>query len=165
MGRGRTPGKDPDKLTRPSRRPEPEELPAAGRRTGVVPALGASYRMRVWSAEDQRHVERTVRFLAETRRWYDVWARSPQATRFTATAWERLRMLGRLVDRFRRGDHELIGEIRLNEAKLGGTPEDLQRLHWKVVDEPTAAATGTDGKAKSVRSRTRRRDPRLQVVK
>ena len=52
-----------------------------------------------------------------TRHWYNVWAGSPQANQFTATDWQRLHMLARLVDRFYlTGDRATFAEIRLNES-------------------------------------------------
>jgi hypothetical protein len=61
---------------------------------------------------------------------------------FIATDWGRLRMLLEIVDLFyREPSKELLGEIRLNEAKLGGTPEDRQRLRWKLEKPPPVPST------------------------
>jgi hypothetical protein len=68
-----------------------------------------------------------------TRAWWATWASSEQAERFTATAWLRLGMLMPLVELYyEQPSRNLLAEIRLNESKLGGTPEDLARLGWKL---------------------------------
>ncbi len=68
-----------------------------------------------------------------TRRWYKTWRESKQAERFTATDWQRLHMLAPLIEAyFKSPTKDLLGEIRLNEAKLGATPEDRLRLHWPI---------------------------------
>lgn len=163
-----TPRKDPDKVKR--RNPvEQIELPSGGYRGKAAVSLPKTYRTRVWDNEQQEHVDNVIEYLPETRAWFDVWAKSPQATRFTKTAWQRLLLIARLVDRFNRGDSEVMAEIRLNESKLGATPEDLQRLHWRVVDMPGAgrsapAADGTETQ-KRRRSRSSTKDPRLRLVK
>src|SRR4051794_19794756 len=80
-------------------------------------------------------------YSAATRRWYTTWAQSPQASQFTDTDWMRLHMLAPLVEQFFRAPtKEVMAEIRLNEAKLGATPEDRQRLHWKVGPEAAGDA-------------------------
>lgn len=93
-------------------------------------------------------------YSPETRRWYRVWAQSPQASQFTDTDWQRLHMLAPMVESyFENSDPRTFGEIRINEAKLGATPEDRQRLRWKVAEEePQQAATRTPSR--------RRKDPR-----
>lgn len=97
----------------------------------------------------------------ETRRWYDTWATSPQATLFVATDWQRLHMLARLVeDYFRSADPRLLGEIRLNEERLGATVGDRQRLRVKVaIDAPGETSSPKAG------NRRARQDPRLSVVR
>lgn len=100
---------------------------------------------------------RGKRWSAATRRWYDVWKRSPQATLFTATDWQRLHMLAELVETyFEAPTKELLGEIRLNEAKLGATPEDRQRLRWELVDDEDAAQASTP--------KRKPKDPRLSLI-
>ncbi|MGH9169100.1 MAG: hypothetical protein ACRD02_14855 [Acidimicrobiia bacterium] len=75
--------------------------------------------------------------LPATKAWWETWTGSPQAARFTATSWQRLLMLVPLVDMyFREPSKELMAEIRQNESKLGATPEDLQRLRWKMEPAP-----------------------------
>ena len=72
-----------------------------------------------------------------TRGWYSRWASSPQATRFLMTDWQRLHMLAPLVDKFwRNPDRGLLAEIRLNEASLGATVVDRQRLRWQITPTP-----------------------------
>jgi len=98
------------------------------------------------------------KWSASTRRWYEVWRRSPQATLFTATDWQRLHMLAALVEEFYLAPtKELLGEIRLNEAKLGATPEDRQRLRWEIIDD-----SGEEAQKK--RPASKRKDPRLLLI-
>lgn len=84
----------------------------------------------------------TLDYLPLTREWYDDWRHSPQVSQFTRNTWRRLLMLAPLVDQYHRHPtKEVMAELRQNEAKLGATPEDMQRLHWKVPaksDEPKA---------------------------
>lgn len=98
-----------------------------------------------------------------TRRWWDTWVESAQARSFTSTDWEALRMIVPLVDSYWKhvaiGEPAkataLAGEIRLQQAKLGFTPEDRARLRMTVEledDEPPKA------------TRARRKDPRLEVI-
>jgi hypothetical protein len=104
-------------------------------------------------------------FLAETRRWYATWASSPQSSQFLATDWQRLHMLARLVDLFfREPSSRMLAEIRLNEAKLGGTPEDRLRLRWRLSEaERDDERVGTSAARSGPVSRSRR-DPRLALV-
>jgi hypothetical protein len=90
------------------------------------------------------------RYSDETRRWYDVWARSPQATTFADTDWQRLWMIAPMVNRYFAGDGDprLFGETRLNEALLGATSADRQRLRLRIADDGLEPA----------RRRTRDRD-------
>jgi len=97
------------------------------------------------------------RLSKATRAWYRTWARSPQALRFAATDWQRLHMLAGLVERyFADPSKELMSEIRLNEAKLGATPEDRMRLRWRIVDQ----ADKQEEAARPRRRSRQRSDPR-----
>jgi len=107
-------------------------LPREGYR-GEFPALGRSY----------RSDGESIPYLAETRRWFETWARSPMACEFVATDWERLRMLARVVDGFYRDPKaSLLAEIRLQEALLGGSPLDRRRLGMQIApaEAPAEAA-------------------------
>lgn len=96
----------------------------------------------------------------ETLAWWDTWVDSPQATQFTATDWQRLTMLLHLVeDFFTDPDRQLLGEIRLNEAKLGATPEDRQRLRWEI------SAEDPDAKPSTRKSSRKKKDPRAAHLK
>ena len=123
-------------------------LPAEGN-TGAYPELPPTYRcgtIQTKKKDGTLGPERAVRrrFLPETHAWYETWATSPMATRFTAPTWQRLLRLARLVDTYERvPDKGLLGEIRLQEASLGGTPADMLRLRWTVAqpaDERPALA-------------------------
>lgn len=86
----------------------------------------------------------TGEWAPATRAWWEAWCRSPQAARFTETAWQRLVMLVPLVERFWRGDVRVLTEIRLNESLLGATPQDLQRLRWDLEEAEAKPAAVTD---------------------
>lgn len=145
-GRGPAP-KDPEKRQRVNKPTELEELPAS--HDGEVPPL-----------------PRRGKYLKATRDWYATWARSPQAAGFGATDWQRLAMLAALVDRYwREPSKELMSEIRLNEAKLGGTVEDRQRLRWRLPGSGPADETPDEPTPTPQRRRPRGgRDARLHAV-
>jgi hypothetical protein len=81
------------------------------------------------------------RYLKATRDWYETWVASPQATRFTATDWQRLAMLAPLVDEyFREPTVKNFQEIRRSEEMLGATVGDRQRLRWDIeIADPADA--------------------------
>jgi len=104
-------------------------------------------------------------FLEETRRWYETWAGSPQASQFLATDWQRLHMVARLVDLFfREPSSRMLAEIRLNEQKLGGTPEDRLRLRWRLSEAEREDERAGKPAVKSRPASRSRRDPRLALV-
>lgn len=72
--------------------------------------------------------------------WYDRWRRSPQAQLFESTDWGRLVMLAPTVDFYHstpRPSASALGEIRLNEERLGATYVDRlrARIHIKRDDD------------------------------
>lgn len=150
-----------------------DELPAEGY-TGDFPPLPASYGREV--VEKVPEVDevsgeaiiktvvrrRQVRYLHETRDWYETWARSPMATAFTGVDWNRLQRLARLVDGYYRSpSKDLSAEIRLQEAAFGGSPLDRLRAQLKI-----AAPVAGDERASSRRGGTGgSRRSRLSVVK
>jgi hypothetical protein len=140
-GRGRVP-KDPEMRVRRNKGPEIVELEAD--RADKPPELPG--------ADGYRE---------KTRNWYRTWCESPQRTQFLATDWQRLHMLAPLVDAFfdpakrPRERTALLAEIRLNEQKLGATPEDRLRLRWNL--RPSASTSNR----KPSRGRA---DPRLKLV-
>lgn len=106
------------------------------------------------------------KLLARTKRWYATWAASPQAAQFLGTDWERLQMLALVVDDFFRATEpaarqRLLAEIRSQEAKLGGTPEDRLRLRWRLAEGKRDEDRADKAQAKKKRNRT---DPRLKLV-
>lgn len=147
-GRGPAP-KDPDKRLGHHKPEQATELRAEN--VGRAPKLAGRSKL-----------------CAEARRWWDTWVDSAQAAQFIATDWLHLELLVRLVDDFYRADtakarKELAGEIRLAQAKLGGTPEDRLRLRWRL-----AANERKDDAVKKTETakRTSRgaEDPRLKLV-
>jgi hypothetical protein len=129
--------KDPERRQRRNATPEILRLPAAGY-DGDYPALPAAYLMSIWDNDAQTPIDIRVEFLAATRDWYNAWACSPQATQFSGVTWLTLKRLAILVDRFERGETKHAGEIRLQESKLGATPEDMAKLRWVIDDDADA---------------------------
>lgn len=117
--------------------------------TGDAPKLPVSYRV------SDGHREVSVRYLASTRAWWAAWCASPQASRFAATDWQRLRMIAPLVDRFERTSaRELAAEIRQQEGLLGATPVDRLRLRWKIAepDEKPAEENPREARRRHLRA-------------
>ncbi len=85
-------------------------------------------------------VEKTkhVTYLAETRTWYENFATSPMATKFTKVDWDRLRqVIAPLRDQYhRKPSTKLAAEVRLQETLLGATLVDRQKNHMRVGRGP-----------------------------
>jgi hypothetical protein len=124
-----------------------ETLPAEGY-TGTAPSLPGSYRV------SDGHHEVEVEFLADTRGWYERWARSPMATRFADPDWDRLRfVVAPLFDRFlRSSSKDLAGELRLQETLLGATVMDRQRLRVRIGEADSPAAPAKPAKPRRLRA-------------
>lgn len=147
-GRGPMP-KEPEKRERRNATPEETTLVAGSK--VKAPALPGSRKL-----------------LPATRTWYRTWCQSPQAAQFLSTDWQRLHMLAELVDAFFRTDEaktkrEMMAEIRLQEAKLGATPEDRLRLRWRFREAEEGEERAERSQPKK-RSSRRRGDPRLKLV-
>jgi hypothetical protein len=89
----------------------------------------------------------------QTRRWWQMWAETPQAEHFMASDWDFLLDTAVLHSAYwQKGQWTLAAEIRLRVAKVGATPEDRQRLRYQmaVADEKDAqrstAPTGTSSR-------------------
>ena len=92
-------------------------------------------------------------------RWlegWNTWAASPQATLFSATDWQSLKMLLPAVERYYKTgearDHRMI---RALETKLGGTIGDRETMALEIVDHPSAGVVPVPSMAA-----TELRDPR-----
>jgi hypothetical protein len=118
-----------------------DDLPAEGYQ-GEFPTLPATWSNTVMQPVetgdgDQEMVPVTVKmtYLKLTREWYETWARSPMATRFTQVDWMRLRQIAPLMDQYnRRPRKDLASELRLQESLLGATVMDRQRMRLRVAD-------------------------------
>lgn len=102
---------------------------------------------------------------AQTRAWYKLWCESVQAQQFLTTDWQRLWMVALLVNDFYATDdpklrQSLMSEIRLNEERLGATPESRLRLRWKMGENDKK----DERAARAEPRRKRRGDPRLALV-
>jgi hypothetical protein len=144
--------KDPEQRRRRNKPPEFDELPAEGFQ-GTYPPLPGAYRT---LAEDDG-TSIMVDYLSETRKWYDVMAHSPMATRFTDFDWLRLQQCAPLVDRYyRHPSQTLAAELRLQQAQFGGSPTDRQKMRWRIAQPADDDAMPSP--------RARRADPRLRIV-
>jgi hypothetical protein len=161
-GRGPAPNEHGRQRPR-DEKPAADVLPAEGN-TEPFPPLPRSWRKEyvVWERDPETRekyaVEKVkqVRYLPITREWYEEFATSPMAVRFTKVDWSRLRLiLAPLRDQFHRGNHALAGEIRLQETRLGATVRDRQEMRVKIAKPPAAkrpAAPAADGEATNVTS-------------
>lgn len=71
-------------------------------------------------------------YSQETLDWWLTWINSPQAEAFLDTDWERLQMLAALVNAYwKKPTAGSLAEIRQNEALLGATVQDRQKLRMK----------------------------------
>jgi hypothetical protein len=144
-GRGPTP-KDPDKLLGNGARPPVVDLdPSAKVEVPPLPDLPGG---EAWEPG--------------VLRWFESFASSPMAAQLLPFDFERVFATARLRQLFEREPTSaLFGEIRLNEAKFGGTPEDRLRLRWRMAE----AAREDERAEKPGGKRSRRgRDPRLEVL-
>lgn len=145
-GRGPAPGANPNRKNPWERRhrvqdAEFEDLPADGY-AGDYPPLPRSY---LDEGEARKYLKRT-------REWYETWARSPMAARFTQVDWMRLQDIAPLKDRYyRKQTASLAGELRLQESLFGATVMDRQRLHWRVA--PATSDAGASRSEKVTRLR------------
>ncbi len=101
---------------------------------------------------------RTV-WMPATRKWWDVWRRSPQAAVFEETDWQRLSMVARIHDAYvAKPSKALLEEIRMNESLLGATAADRQRLRMKIEapSDPSSAEGEGSGVVTSIADRRRR---------
>lgn len=145
-GRGPAPGANPNRKAADQRRRRNaevafEDLPAEGYQ-GEFPPLPATWSrtvLRPVETGDGEHemvsVTQKVTYLKLTREWYETWARSPMAVRFTTVDWMRLRQIAPLIDQYNRSPKkDLASEIRLQESLLGATVMDRQRMRLRVAD-------------------------------
>lgn len=74
-------------------------------------------------------------WLAPVEAWWETWRRSPQAQVFEATDWGRLAMLAPIVQAYwKRPSAAALGEIRMNEERLGATVVDRMRARMTIED-------------------------------
>ena len=109
------------------------------------------------------------KFHRLTRAWWKrVWS-SPMASEFLPTDIDGLARLAILVDEYYKHPEgkkakELLGEIRLQEARFGLSPVDRSRLQWEVAKGEEAERKRKPPQAKHPASN---KDPRgiLGVIK
>lgn len=94
---------------------------------------------------------------SRTLAWYETWRTSPQAATFLPTDWQRLHMLAEMVQQYwEEPRKELLAEIRLNEAALGGTAADRIRLRWTVAEPENETPVRRQGRPHGSGSRRER---------
>ncbi|MFB7906425.1 hypothetical protein ACFC1T_08360 [Kitasatospora sp. NPDC056076] len=72
---------------------------------------------------------------AGAKRFWRIWASSPQSSQWAETDWAELEITTKLVDALYQGDLRHAGEIRQRTAKWGATVEDRNRLRMSINDE------------------------------
>ncbi len=78
-------------------------------------------------------------WTAETRSWWEIWRRSPQAKTFIETDWVRLRDIARMREAFAVKPTALMfAEIRQSESLLGATYVDRLKARIKVTKQAEA---------------------------
>lgn len=75
---------------------------------------------------------------AVTRRWWDMWARSPLSADFTENDWSELLDTALVHARHWSGEKDAAGELRIRAAKFGATPEDRARLRIQFAQADEA---------------------------
>lgn len=73
-----------------------------------------------------------------TKRWWENWRRSPQATRMlSAPDWDYLLDTALIHhNMWKNGRWDFASEVRLRVAKFGATPDDRNRLRAEIVALP-----------------------------
>lgn len=144
-GRGPAPGANPNRKRADQRRHRGktvdsfDDLPAEGY-DGPFPPLPDAYSAEIVDTDEEGKKVRDIverDFLPRTKLWYETWARSPMAVRFTQVDWMRLQDIAPLKDRYyRESTEKLASELRLQESLFGATVLDRQRLGVKVAASP-----------------------------
>ena len=127
-----------------ARGPVPKDPERRKRRNATLPM---THLPRGVFPEDVPTLPGRSKFCAATKRWYETWTRSEQATKFGATDWQRLHMLAPVVDAYHRRlaagqvseAAKLLSHIERTEARFGATADDRQRLRWSIDDDAAAA--------------------------
>ena len=73
-----------------------------------------------------------------TRRWWAMWAKSPQSDLFGPTDWDFLLDTALIHADVWSGNLDRMPELRLRVAKFGATPEDRARLRMQFADADAA---------------------------
>ena len=89
-----------------------------------------------------------VKWHPMTKKWWDAWRSSPQATRMlTEPDWQFLldtALMHHMM--WQNGRWDFASEVRLRVAKFGATPEDRRRLHLEIDEEiEQQGSVGTAG--------------------
>lgn len=116
------PPKDPSTRARRNKDHVPTTvLPFIAAEQPVLPRMGPKFR---WPAA--------------TRRWWEMWGDSAQASLMTATDWSFLLDTALVHAAMWSGDFSVAGELRLRVAKFGATLEDRARLRITFADADKA---------------------------
>ena len=95
-----------------------------------------------------------------TKKWWEGWRKSPQATRMlTEPDWYFLldtALMHHMM--WENGRWDFASEVRLRVAKFGATPEDRLRLHLEIDEEidNNGSIGRTEGNVSDIRSRRAR---------
>lgn len=150
-GRGPAPG-PAERLSRNSSR----KKRAAGMKVVEIepsaqPSLPTFY---VTEITDDGPKKKKFVWPSATKRWWEMWSRSPLTNDFTENDWSELLDTALVHARHWSGDPKAAAELRIRAAKFGATPEDRARL--KIV---FAQADEADEKRRTSKPGADRRGP------
>lgn len=116
--------------------------PDGQRRRRNAPATGERVFERTGAVHGPELAAATFRtdWPEAVRAWWETWRRQPQAASFEGTDWQRLADLAPLRvmlldDTLSPGERtKILGEIRMNEERLGATFTDRQRARIRFTE-------------------------------
>lgn len=94
-----------------------------------------------------------------TRRWWENWRRSPQASRMLSDPdWDYLLDTALIHhNMWKNGRWDFASEVRLRVAKFGATPDDRNRLRAEIVTIPEVGDVRAEDIPKLSAARNRRK--------
>lgn len=133
--------------TKARRNPEKTPFRVVGLPTSPQPELPEFFRL-TDADEDGVLVRKRVKFPPETRRWWEIWGRSPLIDGFTEHDWDYLHETAIIHAQFHLDIDRMKAEAALRQrlAKFGATPEDRARLRIVTVTADNAEETAEEAR-------------------
>lgn len=120
----------------PKRRARRNADPIASRVIQITPSEQPS--LPTFYVTDEDGARRRFQWPTATKRWWEMWARSPLAADFTENDWSELLDTALVHARHWAGDTKAAAELRIRAAKFGATPEDRARLRIQFAQADEA---------------------------